>query len=95
MNTFLTRKEEEMCFVTHTCKNSKLKPTDPNYCDNAFVDEDLTKVTNTPPTWKYCPECVEKGFKNPKKKKRVFTQEQIEAFKQRMAESRRLKKRGD
>ena len=80
-----------MNYVTHTCKNSKLKPTDPNYCDRAFVDEDLHNATSIPPTWKYCPECVKKGFKNPRRRKPSKTPEQIEAFKQRMAEYRRKK----
>lgn len=51
-------------YVTHTCRNSKLNPKDPNYCDEAWVDIDKTKVKDTPPTWKYCPKCVKKGFKN-------------------------------
>lgn len=84
-------KEKNMNYVTHTCRNSKLKPNDPNYCDRAWVDEDLTNVTTTPPTWKYCEECVKKGFKNPKRRKSTMTPEQIEAFKQRMAEYRRKK----
>lgn len=78
-------------YVTHTCKNSKLKPSDPNYCNRAWVDEDRTNVRDVPPTWKYCPECEEKGFKNPKTRKSSKTPEQIEAFKQRMAEYRRTK----
>jgi hypothetical protein len=89
--TFLT-KGEEMIYVMHVCKNSKLKTTDPNYCDRAWVDEDLHNAKSIPPTWKYCEECVKKGFKNPKRKKCTRTPEQIEAFKQRMKEYReRLK----
>ena len=80
-----------MNYVTHTCKNSKLKPSDPNCCDRAWVDEDKTNVHDYPPTWKYCPECVKKGFKNPKRRKSTKTPEQIEAFKKRMAEYRRKK----
>ncbi len=79
-----------MQYVIHVCKNSKLNPKDPNYCDRAWVDEDLHNA-KVPPTWKYCPECVKKGFKNPKKKQLTRTPEQIEAFKQRMAEYRRKK----
>lgn len=78
-------------YVTHTCRNSKLSPKDPNYCNNAWVDVDKTKVKDVPPTWKYCPECEKKGFKNPKTRKSTKTPEQIEAFKQRMAEYRRKK----
>lgn len=80
-----------MNYVTHTCKNSKLNPKDPNYCDRAWVDEALHNATGTPPTWKYCPECEKKGFKNPKRRKCTKTPEQIEAFKKRMAEYRRNK----
>ena len=78
-------------YITHTCKNSKLKPSDPNYCDRAWVDVDKTHATCTPPTWKYCPECVKKGFKNPKTRQVTRTPEQIEQFKQRMKEYRERK----
>lgn len=86
-------------YITHTCKNSKLKPTvagkgknkiitpHPDYCDRAFVDVDKYN-SQSPPTWKYCAECVAKGFKNPKTRKSTKTPEQIEAFKQRMKEYR-------
>lgn len=75
-------------YVVHHCKNSKLKPTDENYCNNCFIDIDKTNCTTHPPTWKYCPECEKKGFKNPKTRQVSKTPEQIEAFKQRMAEYR-------
>lgn len=39
-----------MDFVTHTCKK----------CGCAFVAEDYTHVKNTPPSWRYCPDCAEK-----------------------------------
>lgn len=55
-----------MAYVIHVCKNSKLKPDDPNYCDRAWVDEDKHNATTIPPSWKYCDECVKKGFKNPR-----------------------------
>lgn len=61
-------------YVTHTCK----------HCGAAFVDEDKYNAQNTPPQWKYCPECVKKGFKNPRTRKVNYTPEQIEAFKERM-----------
>ena len=79
-----------MNYVIHICKNSKLKPNNPDYCDRAWIDEDLHN-TQKPPTWKYCAECEKKGFKNPKRRKSSKTPEQIEAFKQRMAEYRRKK----
>mgnify|MGYP003593282864 CR=1 FL=1 len=79
---------ESKMYVVHTCKNSKLKPTDENYCNNCFIDVDKTNCTTHPPTWKYCPECEKKGFKNPKTRQVTKTPEQIEAFKQRMAEYR-------
>ena len=46
-----------MMYVIHYCHNKK--------CNNAWIDEDLTKAKCLPPTWKYCPECVSKGYKNP------------------------------
>lgn len=79
-----------MNYVMHVCKNSKLKPNNPDYCDRAWIDEDLHNAQK-PPTWKYCVECEKKGFKNPKRRKSSKTPEQIEAFKQRMAEYRRKK----
>lgn len=76
--------------VIHVCKNSKLKPTDQNYCDRAWIDRDRTNVKDIPSAQKYCPECEKKGFKNPKTRKNSKTPEQIEAFKKkRMAEYRR------
>ncbi len=79
---------ENEIYVIHFCKNTRLKPTDKNYCNNCFVDTDKTHVTTIPPSWKYCPECETKGFKNPKTRKITRTPEQIEAFKQRMQEYR-------
>lgn len=81
-------------YVYHVCKNSKLSPTDPNHCDNAWIDVDKTHATTYPPTWKYCEECVKKGFKNPKTRNVTRTPEQIEAFKRRMKEYRESKKNG-
>ena len=80
-------------YVIHVCKNSKLKPTDRDYCDRAWIDEDRTNVKDRPSTRKYCPECEKKGFKNPKTRKSSKTPEQIEAFRKRMAEYRRNKKK--
>lgn len=74
-------------FITHTCKNSRLKSNDPNYCFNGWVDEDKHNSMK-PPLWKYCPECEAKGFKNPKTRKCTRTPEQIESFKQRMQKYR-------
>ena len=79
-------------YVIHFCKNSRLKPSDDNYCNNCWVDVDKTHVTSIPPSWKYCSECESKGFKNPKTRQVTRTPEQIEAFKQRMAQYRRNKK---
>lgn len=84
-----TRHEQ---FVVHVCKNSKLSSSDENYCNNCWIDVDKTHVTSVPPTWKFCPECVKKGFKNPKTRQSNKTPEQIEAFKQRMKEYRESKK---
>lgn len=37
-----------MDYVTHTCKK----------CGCAFVAEDYTHVKNTPPNWRYYPDCA-------------------------------------
>lgn len=52
----------------------------PEYCNNAWIDVDVTHVQDYPPTWKYCESCVAKGYENPKTKKKM-PQERIEAFK--------------
>ena len=54
-----------MAYVIHVCKNSKQPKDSPDYCENVWVDVDKTNVTLVPPSWKYCSECVKKGFKNP------------------------------
>ena len=82
-------------YVVHVCRNSKLPTDDPNYCNNCWIDVDKTHATTFPPTWKYCPECEAKGFKNPKTRNVTKTPEQIEAFKQRMLEYRKMRKEND
>lgn len=54
-----------MVYVSHTCKNINRRESDLRYCDNAFMDKDLKKSTSESPKWKYCPDCVLKGFINP------------------------------
>ena len=39
-----------MNYVAHDCRNSRLKPNNKNYCNNRWVDKDLT----------YCRECAKK-----------------------------------
>ena len=68
-------------YVTHTCK----------HCGAAFVDVDKYNAQNEPPKWKYCPDCVKKGFKNKRTRKTNYTSEQVEAFKQRMKAYREQK----
>ena len=67
---------KEKIYVTHTCKR----------CGRAFVAEDTANVQDVSSKSKYCDECVKLGYKN--KQKREFTQEQIEAFKERMKKVR-------
>lgn len=81
-----------MDYVIHLCKNSKLPQDSPDYCENVWVDEDKTNVDMYPPAWKYCTECVKKGYKNPRRRKNTMTPEQVEAFKERMKEYRENKK---
>ena len=98
---------KEKIYVMHVCKNSKnpefiykkdskgkiiSKKKNPDYCNNGWIDEDKTHVKDYPPNWKYCSECVTKGFKNPRTRNYTMTPEQIEAFKIRMAKARADKK---
>lgn len=74
-------------YVTHTCKNSKLPPKSKkpriehdDYCNRAFTDIDKYNAISIPPTWKYCPECEKKGFKNPKTREfKELSEKQITA----------------
>lgn len=59
-----------MNYVSHDCRNSrnpefiqiskKEKIPNPNFCNNRWMDKDLTGATTQIPTWKYCKECCEK-----------------------------------
>lgn len=59
-----------MNYVAHDCRNSrnpefiqidkKHKIPNPDFCNNRWVDKDLTGATTLIPTWKYCEECCEK-----------------------------------
>lgn len=82
-------------YVVHICRNSKRPTDDPNYCNNCWIDVDKTHATTYPPTWKYCPQCEAKGFKNPKTRNVTRTPEQIQAFKERMAQYRKMRKEDD
>lgn len=58
-----------MNYVAHDCRNSRLDERSKNYCNNRWVDVDLTRATTLIPTWKYCRECCEKlgiDFENQK-----------------------------
>jgi len=47
---------KEIAYIGHTCRKKK--------CKRAFVAVDLYNSLNYPPTYRYCPSCVENGFKN-------------------------------
>ena len=59
-------------YVAHDCRNSrnpefiqtrtkkKDKIPNPEFCNNRWVDVDMTGATMQIPTWKYCRECCEK-----------------------------------
>lgn len=49
-----------MTYVAHDCRNSRLPENHKDYCDNRWVDKDLTNAKTNPPDWKYCRECAEK-----------------------------------
>lgn len=77
-------------FIAHVCKNSRLNPKDLNFCERIWVDEDKYNAQK-PPTYRYCPDCAAKGFKNKGTKNITKTPEQIEQFKERMKKYRESK----
>lgn len=103
-----------MNYVIHECKNTrqpefittgkgmrkKDKVPNPNYCNNAWIDKDLTGATMYPPAWKYCRECCEKlgidfdsqtpsGNRTPEENERI--QKQIERIKKAREDKQTLK----
>jgi len=87
-----------MTYMQFTCKNSKLPikydshgrviSKHPDYCDRAFLDVEPFPGCMSVQTWKYCDDCVKKGFKNPDKKP-VSENKQNQMNK--MREAKRLK----
>lgn len=49
-----------MNYVAHDCRNSRLDEKHKDFCNNRWIDKDITKATTLIPTWKYCRECCEK-----------------------------------
>ena len=49
-----------MNYVMHFCRNSRLSERSKNYCNNGWIDKDLTDARLLAPSWKYCRECCEK-----------------------------------
>lgn len=61
-------------YVAHDCRNSRNSETilqevnngkkvyvpNPDFCNNRWIDVDLTGAKTQIPTWKYCRECCEK-----------------------------------
>lgn len=80
----------DVAYCIHLCKNSRLKETDPNYCESVFIEEDRENVQDYPSTQLYCPECVKKGFKNPRRMKKL-TEEQKREIGQRLKAAREKK----
>ena len=47
-------------YVAHDCRNSRCSEKSKYYCNNRWIDVDMTRATTLIPTWKYCRECCEK-----------------------------------
>lgn len=47
-------------YVAHDCRNSRRSEKSKYYCNNRWIDVDMTGATTLIPTWKYCRECCEK-----------------------------------
>ncbi|KKP40240.1 MAG: hypothetical protein UR30_C0005G0021 [Candidatus Peregrinibacteria bacterium GW2011_GWC2_33_13] len=69
MKKFKERYESmnDLVYVTHSCIK----------CEGAFQDIDFYDSVNFPPSYKYCPRCVDKGFNNPKRFLRLKIPENI------------------
>ena len=59
--------KEEIKYVAYVCVNSLKNEKDKDYCNNIWIDKDEVDAFINPPDYKYCAECVKKGFKNNKK----------------------------
>ena len=69
-----------MNYVAHDCRNSRLSERNKNYCNNRWIDIDITKATTQIPTWKYCRDCCEKlgiNFENQKPSDYMSEKEKI------------------
>lgn len=49
-----------MNYVMHFCRNSRLSERSKNYCNNGWIDKDLTNAQLLAPSWKYCKDCAKK-----------------------------------
>ena len=63
---------DEIKYVAHICANSLKKEKDKDYCNNIWIDKDELDVYVNPPVYKYCEDCIKKGFKNDKKAKNKY-----------------------
>ena len=69
-----------MNYVMHFCRNSRLSERSKNYCNNGWIDKDLTNAQLLAPSWKYCRSCAEKldiNFENQKPSDYMSEQELI------------------
>lgn len=99
----------EKVYVAHDCRNSRHPETinatkgkrngtpNPEFCNERWVDVDITGAKMQIPTWKYCRKCCEKlGIDFDKQKPSDYrTEEQNERIKERnkqLAETMRNKK---
>ena len=99
-----------MNYCAHDCRNSRNpefikigkgkndKIPNPDFCNNRWVDKDLTGATMLIPTWKYCRECCEKlGIDFESQKPSDYrTEEQNKRFAEnakKRIEAQRLKKK--
>ena len=80
-------------YVAHDCRNSRLDERSKNYCNNRWIDVDMTGATTLIPTWKYCRECCEKLGINFEKQKPsdYMSEEEIQKRKMNLAKGRKSK----
>ena len=80
-----------MNYVAHDCRNSRLPENHKDFCDQRWIDKDLTKCTTLIPTWKYCKSCCEKlGIDFEKQKPSDYmTEDEIEKRRVNLAKGRK------
>ena len=58
----MAKVKKEYLFIAHVCLNSLKDKKHVDYCERGFVAESPKKSTCSEQCWRYCNECVSKGY---------------------------------